>query len=399
MSDSNDTHAMGGDSGKGPGKRKLSRGAIILAGIWLLNGALVATLLLWATAIDMRRHWDGTSWNGLDEPPIQESTETTAFLADPVANEDDLRVFDTLRPAIDAVIEEGACPMSPAEDIRRHIIGGRWEGIPDDPSLSPLLWVRICELSERDMREKTEEDWEVIDFAYAFPCGFYVTAADRFLVPKPRDEESHVMTTLVCADGEHEGLVVRNDYLRWAKEPTFEDDYDEAIKRHDEMEDYLRTLREVIPNNKVLLLGGAHRGYDLYIWENEDEGDEQGEGTLSSREGFQQTTQKIGELLPKVRLIATLAPGHPLSVKAETQFESGRLSRDHRYPIPQGQPFISARDFDDVQRLCVSDPRIRLECKSGQDGIRNYTKTDYQGEGNDIDMTPDEMLLYGNIIS
>lgn len=139
MSDNNDTHAMGSGSDKDPSKRKLSRSTLILVGIWLLNGVLVATLLLQAVAIDMRRHWDGTSWNGLDEPPIRESEETTAFLADPVASEDDLRVFDTLCPAIDAVIAEGTTSMSPTYEIRHSIMGGRWEGITYDPSLSPLL--------------------------------------------------------------------------------------------------------------------------------------------------------------------------------------------------------------------------------------------------------------------
>lgn len=214
--------------------------------------------------------------------------------------------------------------------------------------------------------KKTGKDWEVIDFAYAFPLGTdpeFSGASLAFTMPEPRNEESRIMTTLACTSGDHEGMVVRNDYLRWAKEPTFEDNHDQVTKRHDQMEGYLRTLRETLPENETLLIEGQDGGYDLYIWENEDE------ERLSDGTKFIEVARQIDEALPRVGMVATLAYGHPLSMVAEPSSASDPWN-DHRYPIPQGQSFASERDFDVAQRLCTLDPRIRLDCRHKQDGIQ-----------------------------
>ena len=161
------------------------------------------------------------------DSPIGDSREAAAFIASLDATSRDLGTFDALRGCFESLHESLAVHdqaglgsterLLSVDELRSQIALGEWPS-DDGGALSPRVWVRIAELSQDYLEEKTGEQWEVVDFAYAFPNNGPIP------IPPTRDENSHTSTLLLCTDGADEGTFAYVMYYRWRSPALFEDD-------------------------------------------------------------------------------------------------------------------------------------------------------------------------------
>ncbi len=243
--------------------------------------------------------------------PIGDSREAAAFIADRTATARDLETLDALRGVLEALhdsLQRGVTEdeeFLSVDELRAEVAAGSWPKDPvayggTDSSLSPQLWVRLAELAQDHLVDETGERWEVVDVSYPFPSNGSVP------FPAFRDEESAVLTRLLCSDGEDEGLCVTVAYYRWAAPARFETDLEEAREKARQRQETCAQLEDagLLEGRRFVLADG-----DLYVWE-------QGEDDpLRDKEAFLAFAGEAVKYLGDYPEVVLLAQDTPLYVR------------------------------------------------------------------------------------
>ena len=246
--------------------------------------------------------------------PLGDSRENAAFIADLTATERDLATFDALDGVMESVCTKLAAyadegeHVATAAELRAQVAAGTW---PKDENkvLSPRVWVRIAELSEDWLEDKTGERWEVVDFAYPFPDNGPIP------VPPTRDEDDFCSTRLLCTEGADQGIYTTVAYYRWAKDAYFKDALDEDRTQADELVELDQKVADtgLLEGRSYLLSQG-----ELFVWAQGDD------DPLRDPEAFLEAARPLTELLGDYRDVVLL--------KADTPAVLGLESLSYEYP-------------------------------------------------------------------
>ena len=226
------------------------------ASVSLIMGALMAGVLSVGVV---------SCTNSCSDNPIGDTRADAAFIADRTATSRDLETFDALRSAIDTLCQRRAIgddEQDPydTDELRSEILQGTWPRDVDAGtagSLSPQTWVRLAELGQTYLEDKTGERWEVVDFSYPFPNNGPIPW------PATRDENNCTCTRLHCLAGEDEGLYASVYYYRWRRPAEYEDNLEEAREEREYRKGLLDEIDElgVLGSRDYVLSSG-----NLYVW-------------------------------------------------------------------------------------------------------------------------------------
>lgn len=244
----------------------------------------------------------------ISDPPIQESQQVTAFIEDQAVTDRDLLTFDALSGCFQSLYEhrlryDVTSDLSP-DALRAQLATGAW---PSDgggygevsSTTSPQLWVRLAELAQDYLQDKTGDRWEVVDFSYPFPDNGPIP------VPPKRTEISRVTTLLLCRSGDDTGLFCTVDYYRWASPTRFEDHLEDAREERQEQTQLLAQIEslETLSGYQVLLDGS-----ELLVW---DQGEED---ALRDPETFVSLVNQVQGLANGYARVTLLASDTPTRI-------------------------------------------------------------------------------------
>ena len=242
------------------------------------------------------------------DSPIGDSREAAAFIASRDATSRDLSTFDALRGCFESLHGRlaahdqaglgGTERLLSVDELRSQIALGEWPS-DDGGALSPRVWVRIAELSQDYLEEKTGEQWEVVDFAYAFPNNGPIP------IPPTRDENSHTSTLLLCTRGADEGTFAYVMYYRWRSPALFEDDLASQRENRDQNLAMLDAIEQSgLLGSRDYLISNS----DLLVW------DQGTDDSLRDQELFLQTALELAPILGNYSDVVLLVGDTPINV-------------------------------------------------------------------------------------